>query len=289
MRSEAHVHGTLCPYQDDDTDLRVDTGEYRFTCRVDPRCGKKFFRGDLLSRHEERHQNKNNKQRAHDDTADGLPRVIAPSDPLSPSNEKVNAINIPASTPDNHSEFSSDVDDSPDPMAIDDISVKNETPGPQQFYQPSQSYNANNAYVRQRVTSPRSFNPGFVPVNPYAGPNLPIQNYGQPYASPATSNPISIPSRSFTGSLGLSPSVGAETTSMFTGDMTMIADYGFGGGTENWQDIMQTNSAASYQWQAGTYDDQFLPDAPMMYATHSGTDMQYDRRGSVYYPNVHLS
>jgi len=267
--------------------LVVDTGEYRFICRVDPRCGKKFVRGDLLSRHEERHQNKKEKQRVHDEGTDGVPRIIAPSDAHSPATEKIGSINIPVSTPD--SDFSNDVGDSPEAMAIDSASVKYETPGPsQQSYQQLPSY-AGAAFVRQRVTSPESFHTGFVSVNEYGSHNIPVQStYGQGYGTSATSNPINMPSRSFTASLGLSPSV-HETSSIFAGDMMVGVGADFGYANENWHDIMQTTSGTSYQWQPGTFpDDQFALDAPMMYATQSASELPFDRRSSVFYPNVLL-
>jgi hypothetical protein len=250
-------------------------------------------RGDLLSRHEERHQNKKEKQRIHDEGADGLPRIIAPSDPHSPSTDKIGSINIPVSTPD--SELSNDVGDSPDAMAVDSISVKYETPGPSQPSYPQQSsYAANAAFARQRVlspgvVSPGGFNTGFVAVNQYSGQNMQVHTYGQPYASSATSNPISVPSRSFSASVGLSPST-RETYAIFSGDMMVGGEFGFTANpADNWLDIMQPMPDASYQFQPGTLpDDQFAFDAPMMYPTQSNAELPYDRRHSVYYPNVHL-
>ena len=263
----------------------LDTGEYRFVCRVDPRCGKKFVRGDLLSRHEERHQNKKEKQRVHDEGGDGVPRVIAPSDPHSPAAEKIGSINIPVSTPD--SDFSNDVADSPDAMAIDSVSVKYETPGPsQQSYHQLSNY-AGSAFVRQRVASPESFHTGFVAVNEYGNHNVPVQTtYGQGYGTSATSNPVNVPGRSFNAPLGLSPSV-HETSAIFAGDMMVGVGADFGYANDNWHDIMQTNSGTNYPFQPGTFpDDQFALDAPMMYPTQSASELPFDRRPSVFYPNV---
>src|ERR1700732_3445932 len=86
----------------------LDAGAFKFTCRVDPRCGKKFVRGDLLARHEERHQNRKNKQGMSED-GHSPPARIAPSPTGSPTSDLANnftrAINIPMSSPDNDYDY----------------------------------------------------------------------------------------------------------------------------------------------------------------------------------------
>lgn len=63
----------------------VDVGAFKFVCRVDPLCGKRFARGDLLSRHEERHLARENTQ--GDLFDDGQPPPSSPAKNTLPNND----------------------------------------------------------------------------------------------------------------------------------------------------------------------------------------------------------
>src|SRR5271169_94202 len=144
----------------------VDQGAYKFICRVDPRCGKRFVRGDLLTRHEERHQNRKNKQ-IHSDDANSPPPRIAPSPTGSPTSDLANnftrAINIPMSSPEDDDDARSGPMSSPDEMSLDTAYTTYHSPAPSrppfiygaQSYPPATSVSPNN--YRQDT---------FGPVNP---------------------------------------------------------------------------------------------------------------------------
>ena len=284
----------------------VDTGAFRFVCRVDPRCGKKFVRADLLNRHEERHQNKKNKQAMSEDGNSPPPR-IAPSPPRGPSpsgdlsSQMNRSITIPMSNSPESDEGYDDRDSdnagsSPEDMAIDSAPYPYQTSTPQQqsFHQ---SYHKSNPSYGRQATSGQSSNynnGGFVAINQsfsvHTIPLLEDFNRAYPQAdNNRSSEPVNIPRSTFSPPVSLSPPVG-ENTNVFAGNYTGVEVMGDMViiGQENWNDILIHNAAsgASFPWEAGTFPDQF-PDAQQMYPTQSNEVQPYEgRRNSVFYPNV---
>jgi Zinc finger, C2H2 type len=273
----------------------VDSGAYKFVCRVDPRCGKKFVRGDLLNRHEERHQNKKLKQALSDDGHSPPPR-IAPSPPrvLSPSGDQHGSITIPMSNSNSPSDVGSEVSDDPgtppEDMAIDSGPFNQYQSPPIQPSYHHGSYNVNHGYPQQSV-SPSNYNGGFVPINQ----SFPTQNvtsvddYARNYPSSRMTDPVNIPRSAFSPPLGISPPV-PQNTNVFAGNYNgaeMMGDLGMLG-QENWNDILLPTgpTGGSYQWEAGTFPE--YGDAPQMYPTQSNEIAPFGegRRSSVYYPPV---
>ena len=275
----------------------VDSGAYKFVCRVDPRCGKKFVRGDLLNRHEERHQNKNKKLALSEDGQSPPPR-IAPSPPrvLSPTGDQINrSITIPMSNSASPSDQGSEDHDSEDPasspedMAIDSGPYHYQTSAPVPSYH--HSYNVNSqGYTQPSVSPSTNYNGGFVPINQsFSAQNVTnVDDYTRIYPSRMT-DPVNIPRHAFSPPIGLSPPI-SQNTNVFAGNYNggeMMGDLGILG-QENWNDILLPNAptGGSYQWEAGTFPE--YGDAPQMYPTQSNEISPYGegRRNSVYYPPV---
>lgn len=273
----------------------VDAGAFKFVCRVDPRCQKRFVRGDLLTRHEERHQNRKNKQVTSDD-GHSPPRNIAPSPTGSPTSELANnftrAITIPMSqSPDyDHGDYPGSEDgdrsgplSSPDEMSLDGgYTYHSPTPNRQTF---PQNYGNNPAYASPLSTSPNNYgNSGFVPINqqqfqPTQIPVLDQSQRGFPYSS----EPVAIPQATAYSPPGNETNVFA---SFFTGQEGGFMDINnpLGQGNGNWLDLYVPTALSWDGSNGGTWNEQF--DIQQNFSSQP-TEVPFEpRRSSVYYPTV---
>lgn len=275
--------------------MRIDAGAYKFVCRIDPRCGKKFVRGDLLTRHEERHQNRKNKQGMSED-GHSPPTRIAPSPTGSPTSELANnftrAINIPMSSPDNDYEYArSDGDDrsplsSPDEMSVDPgYPYHSPTPNRQAFV-PVPNYNGNNqSYAPPVSTSPNNYGGGFVAINQQF-PNNPVPVLDSSQTGYTfNSDPIAIPVPT-----GYSLP-GQEPTNVFAAfftshDQNFLSEHQFV--QENWTDLYDPNTTGALSFgnksPPETWHENF--DMQQVFSSQSGDGQGFDRRDSMYFPTV---
>lgn len=278
----------------------VDQGAYKFVCRVDPRCGKRFVRGDLLTRHEDRHRNRKNRQAMSED-GHSPPARIAPSPPSAPSpttelaNQMNRSITIPMSSPGSEAPYddrSDDVLSSPDDMAIDNAGYHYHSPTPnRQGFPPNFTTNPQTSYVHPALSpSPPTYSGSFVPITQGFSPNqVPVLD-ASPRGYAVPSEPMPIPQTGYTsGTQDFSPPQANTNVfaSFFTGG-EMLGDMGVHQVHENWLDIYNPNNAAQHlSWENNqTWNDQF-PEITQIYPAQPPAGAQYDgRRGSVYYATV---
>ena len=285
----------------------IDQGTFKYTCRVDPSCGKKFVRGDLLTRHEERHQNRKNKQILSEEGHSPPPR-IAPSPPRSapsPPNDmsQLNrSITIPMSSPESEGGYddarSDDVLSSPDDMAVDGVFQYHSPTATRGFPLPNYNPPGAQSNMGQAVlsASPPPFGQNFAVPQPGFSPppqlNAVLENSQQTYGgyTLGPSEPINIANAhtsGFSPANSFSPPDQGPIMSFFTNTGTeMLADMGNHNATEAWMNILDANGNLSWE-VPGTYQEQF-GDIPYLMYGSQGTEGQQGeaRRSSLFYQTV---
>ena len=289
--SSVHVSPYLCSC--------LDAGAYKFVCRVEPGCGKRFVRGDLLARHEERHQNRRNKQVTSDD-GHSPPRNIAPSPTGSPTSELANTLSrsivIPMSqSPDyDHGDYpgSDDGDrsgplSSPDEMSLDGgYTYHSPTPNRQNF---TQNYGGNHQHFASPLsTSPNNYgNSGFVPINQQQFTHNQASVLEQPQRGfPFPSEPVAIPQASAYSPPGNETNVFA---SFFTGQEGVYMDVNnpHAQGNGNWLDLYVPTALSWDGSNGGTWNETL--DLQQTFSSQPAEVAFEARRESIYFPTVSLS